>query len=61
MGVAGAGASSVASDASNSFHNPAGMTRIKGNELMGTVRRGRRRCRRPGPHHRWFLRPQPVG
>ena len=37
MGVAGAGASSVASDASTSFHNPAGMTRIKGNELMGTA------------------------
>ena len=33
MGVAGAGAS----DASTSFHNPAGMTRIKGNELMGTA------------------------
>jgi long-chain fatty acid transport protein len=27
----------VASDASTSFHNPAGMTRIKGNELMGTA------------------------
>ena len=37
MGVAGAGASSVANDASTSFHNPAGMTRIKGNELMGTA------------------------
>jgi len=37
MGVAGAGANAVASDASTSFHNPAGMTRIKGNELMGTV------------------------
>ncbi|MDB4264587.1 outer membrane protein transport protein [bacterium] len=37
MGVAGAGASAVASDASTSFHNPAGMTRIKGNELMGTA------------------------
>jgi hypothetical protein len=70
MGVAGAGASSVANDASTSFHNPAGMTRIKGNELMGTAgsgfqyaysRRGRRRCRRPGPHHRGVLRSQPVG
>ena len=29
MGVAGAGANAVASDASTSFHNPAGMTRIK--------------------------------
>jgi len=37
MGVAGAGASAVASDASTSFHNAAGMTRIKGNELMGTA------------------------
>jgi len=37
MGVAGAGANAVASDASTSFHNPAGMTRIKGNELMGTA------------------------
>ncbi len=37
MGVAGAGANAVASDASTSFHNAAGMTRIKGNELMGTV------------------------
>ncbi len=36
MGVAGAGANAVASDASTSFHNPAGMTRIKGKELMGT-------------------------
>ena len=36
MGVAGAGANAVASDASTSFHNAAGMTRIKGNELMGT-------------------------
>jgi long-chain fatty acid transport protein len=33
MGVAGAGATAVASDASTSFHNPAGMTRIKGREL----------------------------
>ncbi len=37
MGVAGAGANAVASDASTSFHNPAGMTRIKGRELMGTA------------------------
>jgi long-chain fatty acid transport protein len=37
MGVAGAGAGAVASDASTSFHNPAGMTRIEGNELMGTA------------------------
>ncbi len=36
MGVAGAGANAVASDASTSFHNAAGMTRIKGKELMGT-------------------------
>jgi long-chain fatty acid transport protein len=36
MGVAGAGANAVANDASTSFHNAAGMTRIKGNELMGT-------------------------
>ena len=36
MGVAGAGTNAVASDASTSFHNPAGMTRIKGKELMGT-------------------------
>ena len=37
MGVAGAGANAVASNASTSFHNAAGMTRIKGNELMGTA------------------------
>jgi len=37
MGVAGAGANAVASDASTSFHNAAGMTRIKGKELMGTA------------------------
>jgi long-chain fatty acid transport protein len=37
MGVAGAGANAVADDASTSFHNAAGMTRIKGNELMGTA------------------------
>ena len=30
MGVAGAGANAVANDASTSFHNAAGMTRIKG-------------------------------
>ena len=36
MGTAGAGANAVASDASTSFHNPAGMTRIKGEEVMGT-------------------------
>ena len=37
MGVAGAGANAVASDASTSFHNAAGMTRIKGTELMGAA------------------------
>ena len=37
MGVAGAGANAVASDASTSFHNAAGMTRIKGKEFMGTA------------------------
>jgi long-chain fatty acid transport protein len=37
MGVAGAGANAVASDASTAFHNPAGMTRIKGKELMGSA------------------------
>lgn len=36
MGTAGAGTNAVASDASTSFHNPAGMTRIKGKELMGS-------------------------
>ena len=36
MGVAGAGTNAVASDASTSFHNPAGMARIKGKQLMGT-------------------------
>ena len=36
MGVAGAGANAVAEDASTSFHNAAGMTRIKGEEFMGT-------------------------
>ena len=35
MGVAGAGANAVAVDASTSFHNAAGMTRIKGKEIMG--------------------------
>ncbi len=36
MGVAGAGAEAVASDASTSFalHNPAGMTRLEDNQLM---------------------------
>ena len=37
MGVAGAGANAVASDASTAFHNPAGMTRIEGKELMVTA------------------------
>ncbi|UCE55028.1 MAG: outer membrane protein transport protein [Desulfobacterales bacterium] len=36
MGVAAAGAQAVANDASTAFHNPAGMTRIKGKELMLT-------------------------
>ncbi len=36
MGVANAGAQAVASDASTAFHNPAGMTRIAGKELMLT-------------------------
>ncbi len=36
MGVASAGAQAVASDASTSFHNPAGMTRLNGKELMVT-------------------------
>ncbi|MCP3999952.1 MAG: hypothetical protein GY727_03490 [Gammaproteobacteria bacterium] len=36
MGVASAGAQSVASDASTAFHNPAGMTRIAGKETMLT-------------------------
>jgi len=36
MGVAAAGAQAVASDASTAFHNPAGMTRIEGKELMLT-------------------------
>ncbi len=34
MGVATAGAEAVCRDASTSFHNPAGMTRLEGNELM---------------------------
>ena len=35
MGVAGAGAEAVADDASTSFalHNPAGMTRLEGNQV----------------------------
>ncbi len=36
MGTAAAGANAVAADASTSLHNPAGMTRIKGNQIMGT-------------------------
>jgi len=36
MGVASAGSQAVASDASTAFHNPAGMTRISGKELMLT-------------------------
>ena len=36
MGVASAGAEAVAVDASTSWHNPAGMTRIQGSELMLT-------------------------
>jgi long-chain fatty acid transport protein len=35
-GVAASGAEAVAMDASTSFHNPAGMTRIKGREFMLT-------------------------
>ena len=38
MGVAGAGIHVVASDASTSFHNAAGMRWIKDIELMGTGR-----------------------
>jgi long-chain fatty acid transport protein len=37
MGAAGAGAAAVASDASTAFHNPAGMTRLDRNQLMGGV------------------------
>ncbi|MHC4214853.1 MAG: outer membrane protein transport protein [Planctomycetota bacterium] len=36
MGAAGAGAEAEAWDASTAWHNPAGMTRIGGNELMLT-------------------------
>jgi long-chain fatty acid transport protein len=36
MGSAGAGAEAEAWDASTAWHNPAGMTRITGNELMLT-------------------------
>ena len=36
MGVASAGSQAVASDASTAWHNPAGMTRINGKELMLT-------------------------
>ena len=34
MGVASAGAEAVCMDASTSWHNAAGMTRLEGNELM---------------------------
>ncbi len=34
MGVAGAGAQAVASDASTAWHNAAGMTRLDGKQLM---------------------------
>ena len=40
MGVAGAGTHAVAGDASNSFHNPAGMNRIKGKQI--TIKQRRR-------------------
>mgnify|MGYP000244715396 CR=1 FL=1 len=36
MGTAGAGAQAIANDASTSFHNAAGMTRLEGNQLMLT-------------------------
>ena len=36
MGTAGAGAQAWADDASTSFHNPAGLTRIDGREFMST-------------------------
>ncbi|MHC4573315.1 MAG: OmpP1/FadL family transporter [Planctomycetota bacterium] len=36
MGAAGAGAQAEAWDASTAFHNPAGMTRVQGRELMLT-------------------------
>jgi len=34
IGTAGAGANAVANDASTSFHNPAGMTRLNENQFM---------------------------
>ena len=34
MGTAGAGAHALANDASTAFHNPAGMTRVDGEELV---------------------------
>jgi long-subunit fatty acid transport protein len=37
MGVASAGAQAAASDASTSFHNPAGMTRLNGLEILGVT------------------------
>jgi long-chain fatty acid transport protein len=37
MGVASAGAEAVCRDASTSWHNPAGMTRLEGNEFMLTT------------------------
>jgi len=37
MGTAGAGSAAVANDASTAFHNPAGMTRIQGSEMMATA------------------------
>jgi len=36
MGVASAGAEAVAADASSALHNPAGMTRLDGKQLMIT-------------------------
>jgi hypothetical protein len=36
MGVAGGGLQAVASDVSACFHNPAGMTRLDGKELVLT-------------------------
>ncbi len=36
MGLAGAGSQAVASDASTAWHNPAGMTRLDGKQLMLT-------------------------
>jgi long-chain fatty acid transport protein len=35
MGTAGAGAQSMALDASTALHNPAGMTRLEGHQLLG--------------------------